>query len=51
MVTVREQVNNIAAGQGGPADPQDGHQTTLTAATGDKEAAVGVSKQALTQEI
>ena len=37
-VTVREQVNNIAAGQGNPADPQDTHQTTLTAATADKEA-------------
>jgi hypothetical protein len=33
-VTVREQVDNIAAGQGSPADPQDTHQTTLTAATG-----------------
>jgi hypothetical protein len=50
-VTIREQVNNIAAGQGGPADPQDGHQTTLTAATGDKEAAAGVSKQALDERL
>ena len=33
-VTVREQVNNIAAGQGTPANPHDTHQTTLTAATG-----------------
>ncbi len=33
-VTVREQVNNIAAGQDRPADPQDTHQTTLTAVTG-----------------
>jgi hypothetical protein len=45
-VTVREQVNSIAAGQGNPADPHDTHQTTLTAATGDKEAAIGVSKTA-----
>jgi hypothetical protein len=42
-VTVREQVNNIAAGQGNPADPHDIHQTTLTAATADKEAALRVS--------
>ena len=40
-VTVREQVNNIAAGQGPPANPHDTHQTTLTAATGDKEPAMG----------
>ena len=38
-VTVREQVNNIAAGQGTPANPHDAHQTTLTAATRDKETA------------
>ena len=41
-VTVREQVNNIAAGKGRPADPHHAHQTTLTATTGDKEATVGV---------
>ena len=46
-VTVREQVDNIAAGQGTPANPHDTHQTTLTAATGDREAAIGVPEQPL----
>ena len=46
-VTVREQVDNIAAGQGTPANPHDTHQTTLTAATGDREAAIGVPEQSL----
>jgi hypothetical protein len=31
-VTVREQLNDIAVGQGDPADPQNSHQTALTAA-------------------
>src|SRR5689334_2817774 len=47
-VTVREQVDNIAAGQGNPADTQDTHQTTLTAATADKEAALGSFQTAST---
>ena len=36
-VTIREQVNNIAGGLGGPADPHDTHPTTLTAATGTRK--------------
>ena len=49
-VTVREQVNNIAAGQSTPANPHDTHQTTLTAATGDREAAMALPNSLLARQ-
>src|SRR6185437_9817089 len=49
-VTVREQVNNIAAGQGTPANPHDTHQTTLTAATGDREGTIALPNSLLARQ-